>query len=50
MPASLAMDELALRDLPDDDLVWLLVAGGGCSKRRENILIHYDLVSVALSF
>jgi hypothetical protein len=41
MPASLATDELALRDLPVDDLVWLLVAGGGCSKRRENMLIRY---------
>lgn len=38
MPASLK-DELALLCLPD--LEEVLLVGGGCSKRRENILIHY---------
>jgi hypothetical protein len=37
MPASLAMDELALLCLPDLEKL-LLVWGGGGSKRRENIV------------
>lgn len=41
MPASLVKEELALRCLPDDDLEKLLLLFGGCSKRRENILIFY---------